>query len=286
MKDINKIRFDVGCAATAPNSAQWILDDPNTKVFAFEPDIRSYNILLNGFHTNQYKDKPRLIKKQKIIIFKKKILKKIYNKNFTIYNCGIDNVSKKIKKYFYHTAKKNYGCSSLLKPISQKLGITTEFKKLVDIYPLNFFLKNINSKYIEMLKTDTQGNDLNVLKSAKNYIKKIAFVQSEYWALKDYEGEKNKLEARSEIIEYMKKKNFYCYYYTDVDIFFVNKKLKKIIKKNNIIDNCLDFPNGLYQKSLWFNEYDGKMKAYCFFRDFVKFLIPKKILNFTKRFFY
>ena len=71
---------------------------------------------------------------------------------------------------------------------------------------MNFFLKNINSKYIEMLKTDTQGNDLNVLKSAGNFIKKIAFVQSEYWALEDYEGEKNKLDARNEIIEYMKKK--------------------------------------------------------------------------------
>ena len=94
-------------------------------------------------------------------------------------------MSKKTKKNFYHTAKKNYGCSSLLKPITQKLGIRSDFKKLVDIYPLNFFLKKINSKYIEMLKTDTQGNDLNVLKSAKIHIKKIAFIQSEYWALED-----------------------------------------------------------------------------------------------------
>ena len=98
MNNTNKIRFDVGCAATAPNSAQWILKDDNTKVFAFEPDIRSYGILLNGSSTNQYKDKPRLIKKKNIIIFKKKILKKISNKNFTVYNCGIDNVSKKTKK--------------------------------------------------------------------------------------------------------------------------------------------------------------------------------------------
>ena len=137
-----------------------------------------------------------------------------------------------------------------------------------------------------MLKTDTQGNDLNVLKSAGNYIKKIAFVQSEYWALEDYEGEKNKLDARNEIIDYMKKKKFYCYFYTDVDIFFVNKELKKIIKKNNIIDNCLDFPNGLYQNSLWFNRYDGKMRFYCICRDIIKFIIPKKVLNIFKTFFY
>ena len=54
MNNINKIRLNVGCAPTAPNSAQWFLNDHNTKVFAFEPDIRSYKILLNGFHTNQY----------------------------------------------------------------------------------------------------------------------------------------------------------------------------------------------------------------------------------------
>ena len=286
MNTKRSIRFDVGCAATAPNSALWILNNPNIEVFAFEPDNRSFNILIKGSKTNQYKDKARLIKNKNIIRFKNKILKKIYKKNFTVYNYGIDNIPKKTRKYFYHVGKKNYGCSSLLKPIPKKLGIKIEYKKLVEIYPLSFFLNKIKYEYVEMLKTDTQGNDLNVLKSAGNFIKKIAFIQSEYWALQDYEGEKSKKVSRNEIINYMKKKNFYCYYYTDVDIFFVNKKLKKIIKSKNILDNCLDFPNGLYQKSMWFGEYDGKMRVYCIFRDLIKFIFPKKILNFIKYFFH
>ena len=64
MNNMNKIISDVGCAATAPNSAQWIFKCSNTKLIAFQHDFRSYNILLNGSSTNQYKDKSRLIKKK------------------------------------------------------------------------------------------------------------------------------------------------------------------------------------------------------------------------------
>ena len=38
-----------------------------------------------------------------------------------------------------------------------------------------------------------------------NKRKKKAFDQSKYWGFKDYEGEKNKLEARNEKIEYIKR---------------------------------------------------------------------------------
>lgn len=285
MNKYKQIRIDVGCAATAPNSALWILDNPKVEVHAFEPDLRSFRILKYGKSTNQYPDKLRIIKKKKIISFKKKVLKKIQDKNFKIYNCGIDNVSFPTKKFFYHVGKENYGCSSLIKPISEKLGIKTDYRKLVKIYPLSFFLKKFKGKYVEMLKSDTQGNDLNVLKSSGNLIKKIIFIQSEYWANQDYEGEKSKIESRREIIKFMSKKNFYCYFYTDTDIFFVNTGLKKIINKYKISDSCLDFPKGLYEKSMWFSVYDGKLRAYCLIRDFLKSILPKRILNFIKYFF-
>jgi FkbM family methyltransferase len=281
-KSYKKIRIDVGCAATAPNSALWILSDPDVEVLAFEPDLRNFKILNSGKSTNQYLDKPRVIKNRNIISYKNKIIKKFKNKNFKLYNFAIDNVIGKTNKIFYHVGKKNYGCSSLIKPITSKLGIKTDFKKKITVLPLSSLLKKINSNYVEMLKTDTQGNDLNVLKSAKQYIHKIVFVQSEYWANQHYIGEKSKNEARREIINYMQKKNFYCYFYTDADIFFVNKKFKEVIKRNKVLDNCLDFPSGLYKYSKWFSIYDGKMKTYCYFRDFMKFLLPKNIIKLIK----
>ena len=228
MTSSTNVRFDVGCAATAPNSAMWILKYPNIQVYAFEPDFRSYNILKYGKKTNQYPDKPRIISNKNIVLYKKKILKNFPKKNFNIYNCCIDNVAKK-KIFFYYTSKKNYGCSSVKKPIEKKLKIKINYKKLVDVYPLSFFLKKKN--IIEMLKTDTQGNDLQVLKSAGDYIKKVLFVQSEYWTRQVYYGEGTKEIERERVISYMTTKNFSCYYYTDIDIYIFVINLRNASKR-------------------------------------------------------
>ena len=69
MNKYKQIRIDVGCAATAPNSALWILDNPKVEVHAFEPDLRSFRILKYGKSTNQYPDKLRIIKKKKNYFF-------------------------------------------------------------------------------------------------------------------------------------------------------------------------------------------------------------------------
>jgi hypothetical protein len=267
------LRIDVGCAATAPNSALWIRNYNNIKILAFEPDFRSFNILKFGGKTNQYPDKPRVILKKKIVTFQKKILKKFKSSTFSIYNCGIDNIKSPTRKNFYYVEKKNYGCSSFKKPIPLKLKINIAMVKKIEVYPLYFFLKKFEKNLIEMLKTDTQGNDLNVLKSARNLIKKILFVQSEYFTNNEYFGEKSKTFERKKIIDYMKKKNFLCYYYTDTDIFFINKKFKKYILNNKILDDCLDFPEGLYRKSLLPGNIDGKYILYCKLRDFIKSIL-------------
>lgn len=177
---------------------------------AFEPDFRSFNILKFGGKTNQYPDKPRVIFKKQIVTFQKKILKKFKSGVFSIYNCGIDNVKSPTRKNFYYVEKKNYGCSSFKKPIPLKLKINIAMVKKIEVYPLYFFLKKYEKNLIEMLKTDTQGNDLNVLKSAGNLIKKILFVQSEYFTNNEYFGEKSKTFERKKIIDYMKKKIFFA----------------------------------------------------------------------------
>ena len=272
MNIIENLRIDVGCAATAPNSALWIKNYDKIRVLAFEPDFRNFNILKYGGKTNQYQDKPRVILKKKIIIFKKKILKKFRSRTLSVYNFGIDNVKSPTKKTFYYVEKKNYGCSSFKKPIPSKLKINIEMVKKLKVYPLYFFLKKYNKNLIQMLKTDTQGNDLNVLKSAKNSIKNVLFVQSEYYTNNSYVKEKSRIFERIKIIEYMKKNNFYCYYYTNTDIFFINKKFKQFILNNKILDDCLDFPKGLYRKSLLLGNIDGSLILYCKLRDFINFI--------------
>jgi hypothetical protein len=52
--------------------------------------------------------------------------------------------------------------------------------------------------------------------------------------------------------------------------FFVNNEFKNYIIKNNIVDDCIDFPNGLYKQSLWFNRINGMLIFYCILRDVLK----------------
>jgi FkbM family methyltransferase len=270
-KYITKIRIDVGTGSTAPNAALWLKNNKDTGVLCFEADPRSYKILVKGGFTNQYPSEFRLAKK-KFLLLKNKVVKKIDPKIVKIFNVAISN-SKEKKVNFFLTDKKNYGTSSLLKPIEKNLNQNVVKKIKVPIYKLKFFLKKINFKkikYIEFLKIDTQGNDLKVLISCEEYLKKVCFVQTEYWAYNAYIGEKSRKESLSQTKRFMKKNNFSLYYFTITDAFFVNKSLKSYISSDNVLDNTIDFKNGLYKKSYFFNFLPGKLFIFAYLIIFLR----------------
>jgi FkbM family methyltransferase len=257
---IDKIRIDVGTGSTAPNTALWLKNNKNTGVLCFEADPRSYDILINGGKTNQYPTKLRLTKKR-FLLLKSKIVKKIDSKVVKIFNVAISN-SKKKKIDFYLTDKKNHGTSSLLRPIEKKLNQRVLKKIKIPVLKLKYFIKKIDFKkikYLEFLKIDTQGNDINVLKGCEEYLKKFCFVQTEYWAYEAYQGENNRKKCLYLMKKIMKKNNFSLYYFTATDAFFINTALKADIFSNNVIDNTIDFEKGLYRKSFFFNIFPGKL---------------------------
>jgi len=187
--NINKIRIDVGTGATAPNTAIWLRNNKDTAVLCFEADPRSYNILINGGYTNQYIGKLRFTKK-KYLLLNNKIVKKIDPKVVKIFNIAISNVQKK-KIDFFLSDEKNFGTSSLLVPIENRLKQKIKKKIKIPVFKLKYFLSKIDwnkFKYIEFLKIDTQGNDINVLKSCGKYLNKFCFIQAEYWANQSYVG--------------------------------------------------------------------------------------------------
>ena len=276
--NIKKIRIDVGTGSTAPNTALWLKNNKNTGVLCFEADPRSYKILIRGGKTNQYLNYLRFTKK-KYLLLNKKIIKKVNPNIVKTFNVAISN-SKNKKLTFYLSDEKNFGTSSLHKPIEKKLKQKIKKKIQIPVFKLQYFLSKINwdkFKYIEFLKIDTQGNDLNVLKSSGEYLNNILFVQAEYWANQSYVGEKNRNKSLLLIREFMKKKGFELYYYTLVDAYFVNTKFKKKIFLENIIDNTMDFENGLYRKSFFFNLIPGKL---IFFANLIFFFRKFKIFNF------
>lgn len=112
---------------------------PNAKGFLFEPTESNYNILKKKFMSNS---------------------------NITIDNCALD--SDKGRKTFFCT--NDSAQNSLLNFI---LGDQNIYPMEVKTNTLdNYFTKLKNLERIDLIKIDTQGNDLNVLKGGINTINK------------------------------------------------------------------------------------------------------------------
>jgi hypothetical protein len=248
-KDIKNIRLDVGTSVCAPNSALWLSKYENMAVFGFEPN--PYNAKCVNEGTLEYPHEYKIVANTGKITFgsNENFIGDINKTNsyFKLYECAVDNVDELCKKTFYCTSEVNTGCSSLHKPIEENLGIPIQQEIEVDVVPLYKFFEQLpweQIEYIDFLKTDTQSNDLNVIKSCREYIKKICFVQSEYYAHSAYEGENSQIECFNQFDSYMKENGFRAYSVSGTDASYVNENLIPYIIQNNIINDSLEFGNG------------------------------------------
>ena len=176
-----KLRFDVGLSFNMPNASKWLHDDSNTYVIGIEPHPDNFKSCCSHVENHSAGDRCYLIE------------------------AAISNVAKETDKDFYGLTG-DPGTSSLCRPIGR-------FETLVDrVYTvetvsLASILDNIEYDRIDVLKTDTQGNDLNVMKSAGEHLKRVDFVYAEYDESEDYEGG----NTGEELDEYMEKMGFECY---------------------------------------------------------------------------
>lgn len=169
-KHINRIKIDIGLSHDAPNSCMWVINQPDTFVIGIEPNKHGVQSLLkNGLRHRNY-----------IVPFN--------NQNFCLINAAIDDVDSIQRKPFYHTTE--IGCSSLLKPVKgfeYKVNDNSE----VTVMPLSKVFEEINwdrFEYVDMLKIDAQGKDLDILKSAGKWLNKCVYIHCETNCSKYYEG--------------------------------------------------------------------------------------------------
>jgi hypothetical protein len=252
MHEQQKIRIDVGTSCLAPNSAYWLNKYHDIIVLAFEPNPQNINSLYTGQDTEKWFDFSLQINSNSIFDKQKNKICNITDKNnkFFLYDYAIDDVFELCKKTFFCTSEQNTGCSSLNRPIESILKVSIKQQIEVNVAPLNYFLDKIDwntFKYIEFLKTDTQSNDLNVVKSCKQYLNKICFIQSEYFTNNQYENEKNQNDCFHEFNNFMIKNNFSLYWKDGCDVRYVNNNLIDYIKNNNILDDSSDYPNGIFK---------------------------------------
>lgn len=195
---INKLKFDIGLSYNAPVSRKMLEQDANLFIYGVEPNIESINSV------NEY------------------VSEYLNSNRMCILPFALDNVEEPTEREFFNTSN-DPGCSSLHKPVVN--NITVGSVNTVTTYPLFTLFENINwtrFNYIEWVKIDAQGSDLDILKSAKNYLHdRVVYVTAEPGG-HQYENCENC--TANNINEYMLSQNFLPVYDRVSDPTFINKK--------------------------------------------------------------
>jgi FkbM family methyltransferase len=181
-----KLRIDVGLSCDMGRSRRWINFIDDVFVIGVEPHPE------NCVHLKKLLSNTR------------------GGDRFYLIESAIDDVEEITTKDFYGFGwdvwPNNPGCSSLLKPKGRFENSTEEVYN-VEVMSLKYILDNLDYEVIEVLKTDTQGNDLNVIKSLGDHIKNVVFIDSEYDESDDYEN----ANSGEELDNFLEKNNFKKY---------------------------------------------------------------------------
>lgn len=188
-ENIRSIKIDIGLSYTAPNSALWISRNPHVFVFGFEPNTEAVNYLLYGKMNLKNNRGSFLSSLRKIGGIE---CEKYLGKNFILFDIAIDNCAPCMKE-FYMT--EGVGTSSFHRPEPACIDEQPEHFSISEHKPvptirLSDFMSLLpweKFPYVEQIKIDTQGNDVRVLESAGEYLRKVVFVTAEVPADKQYE---------------------------------------------------------------------------------------------------
>jgi hypothetical protein len=185
---VKNLKIDVGLSSNAPQSKKWLDEDPGLAVIGFEPVLKNVEAIRDGCSPWPIKINPSLVGKRLFIL-----------------PIAVANVRELTSAVMYVTAKDS-GCSSLLIPNDFEVAST----ELVKLMPLQALLEMIDDKYLQYvqhLKTDCQGSDLNVLKSAGDQISRILVVTAE----PENRQYRNSNNSKKEIRQFLKGKGFINY---------------------------------------------------------------------------
>lgn len=132
---------------------------------------------------------------------------------------------------FYET-ENDCGCSSLLKPSDKRLG-NYKIQPPVKVYSLKHFFDLFpfdRFEYIDYIKIDAQGSDLDILKGAGNYLQeKVVYITAEPEA-NQYENCSH--NNTTNIVNYLNTQNFIRVYNKKTsDPTFLNKKFLHLADK-------------------------------------------------------
>lgn len=172
---VTSIKIDVGIAYDAPHTQNWIDADPGTLVFCFEANPRWIKYLLTDPEHRDYNFKD-YVPARPGTPYKELEYKNIGKRCFIV-PVALHNVSEPTYMDFYVT-ELSEGCCSLLPPKTHFSGVSETVK--VPVFSLSDFFKLLpDDRIVDFLKIDVQGVDLEVIRSAGDYIKRVVYVTAE-----------------------------------------------------------------------------------------------------------
>lgn len=197
--NVKKIKIDIGLSYCAPHAQCWLEDasvNNDLFVFGFEPN--PYNIA--------------------------SIKNNIDNKYFCLIPVALSNINEMTYMDFYNM-NDDSGTSSLYYPIDKILGNIKSITK-VPVFSLRHFFDIFHwdrFPYIEYIKIDAQGSDLDILIGAGEYLKeKVVYITAEPEFNQYDKCQHNNFEN---IKNYLEKQDFiYIHHPNTIDPTFINKK--------------------------------------------------------------
>lgn len=184
--DSKRIRIDVGLDISPPFTNFWVRNYPDVFVLGFEPSKSALTKLFGRdenevftrgctlyahFKSENFdkllKNEPIKLDEINTIIFPYALTSTPW-KQITFYD-NIDSGTSSVYKSLAHTEK------------SMTQVVATTLDSILDLVDFG------DIEFIEVLKIDTQGHDLDILMGARKYLEKIMYVQVEISTYGQYE---------------------------------------------------------------------------------------------------
>ncbi|WP_320677289.1 hypothetical protein [Prochlorococcus sp. MIT 1300] len=175
-KEVKKVRIDVGLSNDASQSAKWIIDNPDRGIIGIEPHPQNIEVLFRG--SGKLNQLSLLTNSANIADY----VLELINGRFFLIQGAIDNINEPSTAEFY-SAYPDKGNSSLIKCQDTIVtGNMTDLKFKVAVNNLRSIIDKLDLdkyRYIECIKVDTEGKDLEVLQSCGDQIFNTVFLKVE-----------------------------------------------------------------------------------------------------------
>ena len=172
-----KLRIDVGTSINAPVSKWWADNLEDRFIIVIEPNPDCWHAQNLHPRLQQFMNVP-----------------KVFGDNDNVYGIegGCDNVTELEQKDF-HIMNYHQGNSSFLMPHNgvipnDEKDITIDRTEKVDVFSLGMLLDKLDYEYVELIKTDAQGKDLDIMKGLGDHVDRVLHMDCENDVTNQYAG--------------------------------------------------------------------------------------------------